>query len=291
MPITNAMTVDVEEHFQVSAFEPHLSRAAWDAQPSRVEANVERILALFAEAGVEATFFMLGWLAERRPALARRIAEAGHEIASHGFQHVRVSAQSRREFSEDVRRTKGLLEDASGAEVRGFRAASFSIGRDQLWALDALAECGYRYSSSVYPVRHDHYGMPEAPRFAFRRNGTGVLEVPITTVAVAGRNLPCGGGGYFRLLPYALSRWAIARVNGADGEPAVFYFHPWEVDPGQPRPAGLPLKTRFRHYLNLGRMERRLARLLGDFAWGRMDRIFLDEDAIDDARPPQARSA
>ena len=276
--IRNAMTVDVEDYFQVTAFESHFSRAEWDRLPSRVEANTERILTLFEQCNVGATFFMLGWVAERFPALLRRVVEAGHEVASHGYSHVRVTEQAPDEFKADIERTKRVLEDTGGREVLGFRAASFSIGRDNLWALDTLQDAGYRYSSSIYPVHHDHYGMPEAPRFAFRHHDDGILEVPITTVSLFKRNVPCGGGGYFRLLPYVYFRWAFRRVNVGEGRPAVFYFHPWEIDPGQPRPAGLSLKTRFRHYVNLSRMEPRLRQLLNDFEWGRMDEIFLAGD-------------
>jgi polysaccharide deacetylase family protein (PEP-CTERM system associated) len=275
--IRNAMTCDVEDYFQVSAFAPYIDRASWPIRECRVEANMERILALYERHGVRATFFTLGWIAERYPAMVRRIVAAGHELASHGYGHLRASDQSRAEFDNDIRSSKALLEDIGGQAVVGYRAPSFSIGHANLWALDALHEAGYKYSSSIYPIAHDHYGMPDAPRFAFYPNGPdGLLEVPITTVKMAGRNLPAGGGGYFRLLPYALSRWMMEKVNREDGEPALFYFHPWEVDPGQPRPEGLGAKARFRHYINIERMERRIAALAQDFAWDRMDRIFLE---------------
>lgn len=276
--IRNAMTCDVEDYFQVSAFAPYIDRASWPTRECRVEANMERILALYERHGVRATFFTLGWIAERYPSMVRRIVDAGHELASHGYGHLRASDQSHAEFDNDIRSSKALLEDIGGQAVVGYRAPSFSIGHANLWALDALHEAGYKYSSSIYPIAHDHYGMPDAPRFAFYPNGPdGLLEVPITTVKMAGRNLPAGGGGYFRLLPYALSRWMMAKVNREDREPALFYFHPWEVDPGQPRPAGLGAKARFRHYINIDRMERRLECLARDFAWDRMDRIFLDK--------------
>ena len=275
--IRNAMTCDVEDYFQVSAFAPYIDRASWPTRECRVEANMERILALFERHGVRATFFTLGWIAERYPQVVKRIVAAGHELASHGYGHLRASDQTRAEFANDIRSAKALLEDIGGQAVLGYRAPSFSIGRDNLWALDELLEAGYRYSSSIYPVVHDHYGMPEAPRFAFYPNGTdGLLEIPITTVQMMGRNLPAGGGGYFRLLPYALSRWMMAKVNREDGQPALFYFHPWEVDPGQPRPQGLGAKARFRHYINIDRMERRIESLARDFAWDRMDNIFLN---------------
>lgn len=281
-PLTNAMTVDVEDYYQVSAFEPHIRRDEWNRYPSRVERNTDRILALFAAHDVRATFFTLGIVAERYPALIRRIVDAGHELASHGYSHIRVTQQQPDEFRADVLRTKKLLEDTGGIAVRGYRAASYSIGADNLWALDVLAESGHEYSSSIYPIRHDLYGMRSAPRFAFRYSGGPLLEVPVTTVEVLNQRLPCGGGGYFRLLPYGVSRWAMRRVNRDDRQSCVFYFHPWEIDPDQPRPPDLRLKTRFRHYLNLDRMERRLARLLRDFRWGRMDQVFLKAPA-----PPQ----
>lgn len=270
----NAMSVDVEDYFQVSAFEPHIPRSRWSEWPCRVERNMERILEMFDAANVHATFFTLGWIAERYPELIRRMVDGGHEIASHGMAHVRVTGQDPGQFRADVSDAKALLEDVSGTPVNGYRAASYSIGRDNLWALDVLAECGYRYSSSIYPIRHDLYGMPEAPRFAFRFKADGILELPVTTCVLGGRTFPCGGGGFFRLYPYAVSRWAIRRVNRVDAQPAIFYFHPWEIDPEQPRISGVGVKTRVRHYLNLSRMEHRIARLLADFRWGRMDAVF-----------------
>jgi polysaccharide deacetylase family protein (PEP-CTERM system associated) len=275
--IRNAMTCDVEDYFQVSAFAPYIDRDSWPTRECRVEANMERILAIYERHGVKATFFTLGWIAERYPAMVKRIVAAGHELASHGYGHLRASDQTRAQFDNDIRSSKALLEDIGGQEVIGYRAPSFSIGHANLWALEALQEAGYRYSSSIYPIAHDHYGMPDAPRFAFYPHGPdGLLEVPVTTVNMLGRNLPAGGGGYFRLLPYALSRWMMQKVNREDGQPALFYFHPWELDPGQPRPEGLDAKSRFRHYVNIERMEGRLEQLARDFAWDRMDRIFLD---------------
>lgn len=275
--IVNALTVDVEDYFQVSALAGHIDLASWDSRPCRVEQNVQRLLELFADRQATGTFFTLGWIAQRYPGLVRDIVAAGHELASHGFAHQRASDQDYGEFLADIRRAKGLLEDISGRAVVGYRAPSFSIGSANPWAFDALYEAGYRYSSSVYPVRHDHYGMPDAPRFRFSPR-KGLVEFPITTSRLFGRNLPAGGGGYFRLLPYAVSRWSVRRVNKIDGEPAIFYMHPWEIDPGQPRVPGIGLKTRFRHYVNLARTERRLDRLLRDFRWGRMDVVF-DVDA------------
>ena len=273
--VINAMTVDVEDYFQVSAFEPHLDRADWNDHPGRVESNTERILELFAGHNVRGTFFTLGWVAERYPGLIRKIVDNGHERASHGWEHIRVSTQNPADFRADATRTRLQLEDTSGQAVKGYRAASYSIGSSETWAWNELAEAGYRYSSSIVPVRHDHYGMPGAPRFAFQAIDDKLLEIPITTVPLGGRNVNCGGGGWFRLFPYAFSRWALNRVNRDEGQSAIFYFHPWEIDPEQPRPKGLDPKTRFRHYLNLHRTYSRLEQLLKDFQWGRMDEIFL----------------
>lgn len=272
--LSNALTIDVEDYFQVSAFASYIRRDEWDQRECRVERNIERILALLGERGVKATFFTLGWVAERYPQMVRDIVAAGHELASHGYGHQRASDLDREAFSHDVTHAKRILEDISGHAVRGYRAPSFSIGVGNLWAFDVLAQAGYDYSSSIYPIKHDHYGMPDSPRFAYRVAG-GLLEVPVTTLRLFNRNLPSSGGGYFRLLPYQLSRWMIGKVNRDDGEPAVFYFHPWEIDPGQPRVAGIDAKTRFRHYVNIDRTEARLRALLKDFRWDRMDRIFL----------------
>ena len=272
-PWRNALSIDVEDYFQVSAFAGHIDRARWDDMPRRVERNVDRLLDLLEQHDARATFFTLGWIAERHPAMVRRISAAGHEIASHGYGHRRASELDADAFAADVSSAKRILEDLTSAPVHGYRAPSFSIGPDNLWAFDTLSEAGYRYSSSVYPVRHDHYGMPDAPRFPFRPR-PGLVEIPVTTTRVFGQNLPAGGGGYFRLAPYELSRWAIRRVNERDGKPAIFYCHPWEFDPEQPRVPGIDLKTRFRHYLNLDRTEARLTRLLCDFRWDRVDRVF-----------------
>lgn len=273
----NAMSVDVEDYFQVSAMEPYVQRTDWDRTPLRVERNTDAVLQLFSDAGIKATFFTLGWVAERCPQLIRRIVDGGHELASHGYQHVRAHQQTREQFAADIRKTKQLLEDLGGVAITGYRAASYSITKQNLWALEELAAAGYRYSSSIYPVKHDHYGMPDAPRFAHHPRGAdGVMELPATTLSFFGRNLPASGGGYFRLLPYGVSRWMLGRVNARDRQSAIFYFHPWEIDPEQPRQQGVGAKTRFRHYVNLSRMEGRIARLLKDFQWDRMDRIFLN---------------
>jgi polysaccharide deacetylase family protein (PEP-CTERM system associated) len=277
-PIVNALTIDVEDYFMVSAFSAHVPRADWDRLPCRVEDNVDRILALLAEHDVHATFFTLGWVAERYPALVRRIIEGGHELASHGYEHHRATDQGYGEFLADIRLAKAVLEDIAGQPVRGYRAPSFSVGPDNDWAFDCIATAGYRYSSSVYPIRHDHYGVPDGPRFAHEVR-EGLLEVPVATVRVLQSNWPAGGGGYFRLLPYRVSRWSLRRVNAVDGRPAMFYFHPWELDPGQPRVAGPGAKARFRHYVNLEHMAPRLRRLVADFRWDRADRVFLDGHA------------
>lgn len=275
--IKNALTIDVEDYFQVSAFASHIPRESWPSLPCRVERNVDCILTLLNDTNIKATFFTLGWIAERYPAMVRRIADAGHELASHGYAHLRASDQSPEEFMEDISRSKKLIENISGLPVLGYRAPSFSIGARNLWALDLLLNAGYRYSSSIYPIAHDHYGMPNAPRFAFYPKGeSGLLEIPITTVRIMHRNLPAGGGGYFRFFPYQLSKWLIGRVNRQDKQPGIFYFHPWELDPEQPRQKNIGMKTQFRHYVNLSRMEMRLKTLIRDFHWGRMDHIFLN---------------
>jgi polysaccharide deacetylase family protein (PEP-CTERM system associated) len=273
--ITNAMTIDVEDYFQVSAFAPHIARSEWNTRECRVERNVNLILEMLACRDTKATFFTLGWIAERYPQLVRQIVSEGHEIASHGYGHERASEQSEAAFFADVHLAKIVLEDLAGSEVNGYRAPSFSIGAGNLWAFDCLARAGYRYSSSVFPVRHDHYGMPDSPRFAHEVR-PGLMEIPMTTYRVLNRNFPSSGGGYFRLLPYALSRWMLSRVNADDRESGVFYFHPWEIDAAQPRISGISHKTRFRHYVNIHRMEHRLSLLLGDFKWGRMDHVFLN---------------
>ncbi len=273
-PITNALTIDVEDYFQVSAFAPYIERSRWADCECRIERNVHLILQMLAARKLRATFFTLGWIAERYPQLVRQIVADGHELASHGYGHERASDLNEQAFFADIDHAKKLLEDLSGAPVQGYRAPSFSIGTGNLWAFETLARAGYRYSSSVYPIAHDHYGMPDSPRFAYRVN-EALMEIPVTTLRMFKRNLPSSGGGYFRLLPYAVSRWMLSQVNAVEHEPAIFYFHPWELDAGQPRIPGISLKTRFRHYVNIPAMPGKLDRLLGDFRWGRMDEIFL----------------
>jgi len=274
----NAMTVDVEDYFQVSAFADVVKRSDWERIDGRVEAKTLELLDEFDRSEVRCTFFVLGWIAERYPDLVRAMAARGHEIASHGYDHTRVTDQSEEEFRIDIRRSKAILEDISGQTVNGFRAASFSIEAANTWAHEVLADEGYLYSSSVYPVLHDHYGSPDAPRFAYRPNGdNGVVEIPMSTVRLLGRNIPCAGGGYFRLLPYAVYSRLLGRVHSADRRPTIFYTHPWEFDPAQPRQAGLGFRTRFRHYVNLSTTKSKLRALLAEFAWDRMDKVFLAE--------------
>jgi len=272
----NAMTVDVEDYFQVSAFEPYIKKSQWDTLEHRVQNNTQHILDVFAEYNVKATFFTLGWVAERYPELVKRIVNEGHELASHGFEHIRVTEQTQEQFRADVLKTKKLLEDVGGVEIKGYRAASYSIGRDNLWALDILAEEGHKYSSSIYPVKHDLYGMPEAPRFVYQPiEGSDFKEIPISTLKMGSKNYPCGGGGFFRLYPYFISRWAFNRVNNMEHQSGIFYFHPWEIDAKQPRQENLAFKAKFRHYLNLQCMEGRVKSLLTDFEWDTMQSIFL----------------
>ncbi len=276
----NALSVDVEDWFQVGAFETVIDRADWDDLESRVERNGAAVLDLFDRAGVKATFFTLGWIAERFPALIHRAAEAGHEIASHGWDHKRVFTLDPARFRADLERARIAIEDACGHSPVGYRAPSFSIDKRTPWAHRVLAEEGYVYSSSVAPVRHDHYGWPEAPRFAHRPLADAALvELPVTTVEWAGRRFAAGGGGFFRLLPYRFSDWAIARVNRAEQRPAVFYFHPWEIDPGQPRVANAPLRSKLRHYSRLSAMESKLLKLLRSHRWGRTDHVVANEQA------------
>ena len=277
----NAMTVDVEDYFQVSAFEKVIKAGEWDSLPQRVAHNTHRILDMFEQHQVKATFFTLGWVAERHPQLIRRIVENGHELASHGYQHVRVTEQTPEQFRLDLSLSRKILEDLGGVPVIGYRAASYSICSRNLWALEVLAEEGYQYSSSIYPVKHDLYGIPDAPRFAYHpENAEKLLEIPISTLNILGRNLPCGGGGFFRLYPYQVSKAAYRFLNNQERQPGIFYFHPWEIDPEQPRQQNLRFKTRFRHYLNLGRMENRLNQLLQDFSWDTMQNVFLNQPSV-----------
>jgi polysaccharide deacetylase family protein (PEP-CTERM system associated) len=286
--VRNAMTVDVEDYFQVQKFAHRIDRADWDGFPTRVEQNTNRILDGLGRAGTRATFFTLGWVAERFPRLIRRIADEGHELASHGWDHTRVFTQRPDEFRADIRRTRTVLEDIGGVAVIGYRAATFSINARTMWAYPILRDEGYRYSSSINPIRHDLYGMPDAPRQPFLPRDDGVIEIPMTTVRLFGRNWPCSGGGYFRLLPDGLYRAGLRRINRS-GTPGIFYFHPWEIDAGQPRIPKIGLKSRLRHYTNLSRMEAGLHALLRDFAWDRMDRVYAA--VLADPAAPASRAA
>jgi polysaccharide deacetylase family protein (PEP-CTERM system associated) len=276
----NALSVDVEDWFHVGAFEQVVSRADWPNLECRVEGNTDRLLAMFDDAGIKATFFTLGWVAQRYPALMQRIADAGHELANHGSNHDRVFTMTRDQFATDIDRARKTIEDASGTRVLGYRAPSFSIDPRTPWAHEVLAEQGYAYSSSVAPIKHDHYGWADAPRFAFCPvKGSDFVEVPVTTAMLAGKRLAAGGGGFFRILPYAFSRWAVSQVNESDCRPAIIYFHPWEIDPDQPRVANAPIRSKLRHYTRLDAMAGKLERLMRDFQWDRLDNIVAAEKA------------
>jgi len=271
------MSIDVEDYFQVSAFEAYIDKTRWDSLEHRVENNTNRLLDLLAEYDKKSTFFTLGWVAERYPALVKRIVDDGHELACHGYEHIRVTEQTAEQFRADIVRTKDILQDISGKQVIGYRAASYSINSENLWAHNVLAEENFKYSSSVYPVKHDLYGIPDAPRFCYKPiEGSDFLEIPISTVKIGQKNMPCGGGGFFRFYPYSFSKWAFRHIN-ADQQSAIFYCHPWEIDPDQPRQKGLNIKTRFRHYLNLNKMEQRIRYLLTDFHWDTMENVFIKQ--------------
>lgn len=281
--LTNALTVDVEDYFQVQALAPQFPHSCWDRVPRRVEANVDGLLALFSAEGIRATFFTLGWIAERHPEMVRRIAAGGHELASHGYDHKRADELTPAAFREDIRRTKGTIEGIGSVPVRGYRAPTFSIGAANCWAYEILEEEGYHYSSSSYPIRHDLYGDVAGCRHAFRPGSGSLWEFPLSTRRVLGQNVPSAGGGYFRLLPYWFSRMNLRQINLVERVPCIFYFHPWELDPGQPRISGLSKRARLRQYTNLNAMPRRLRRLVRDFHWGRMDEVFAH--CIDEAPP------
>ncbi len=275
----NALTFDVEEYFQVSAFEKQISPSDWDKWPSRVEATTNGLLDLLAQFNVKATFFTLGYIAQNHPMLVRRIVSDGHELGCHGMQHVRISEQTQVEFREDISRAKQILEDCVGTAIQGYRAASFSINRANFWAFKEMEEAGFIYSSSIYPVQRDLYGIPDAPRVPFNphESNPGFIEIPISTTRIIGRNYPVGGGGFFRLYPYSFSKFLVRRVNNAEKMKVNMYFHPWEFDPEQPRIENLPAKTKFRHYLNLTRSIERMKRLLSDFSWSSMNDVYAEE--------------
>ena len=271
----HAMTCDVEDYFQVSAFADNVSLEEWEHRECRIPRNVDLILERLESNNAKATFFTLGWVAQHFPAVVRSIVDAGHELASHGMQHTRVWQQSAAEFAEDAATSRKLLEDTSGVSVVGYRAASWSIDARTPWAHDLLAEAGYKYSSSIYPIRHDHFGMPDAPTEPHYAGESGLLEVPASVVQLLGINVPAGGGGYFRLYPLGFSTWLIDRLESRGSAPYVFYFHPWEMDPGQPRIDGISARARFKHYVNLDKFDARLNALLSRYRWGRMDELYL----------------
>ena len=284
--ITNAFSVDVEDYFHVSAYAGVIQRSEWDGLPSRVHANTHKLLALLDETGVKGTFFILGWVAKHHPDIVRTIAEGGHELACHGLNHDLVYRQSRQQFFDETRKAKALIEDVAGTPVHGYRAASFSITRASLWALDVLAELGFEYDSSIFPVRHDRYGIPSAPRYPFRyrgADGASIVEFPMPCVRLGGWRMPVGGGGYFRIYPYALTRAALKRINHNERQPFMFYSHPWEVDPDQPVFDAGRLSN-LRHRTNLGKFEHRLRRLFSDFRFAPVRDVLNEVDVSDVVR-------
>lgn len=291
--VLNAFSVDVEDYFQVAALASAVRRDSWTQREPRVERNTQVLLDLLAERGIRGTFFVLGWIAERHPALVKRITAAGHEIASHGYSHQLIYTQSPAEFREETARSKGLLEDLGGTAVIGYRAASFSITRRSLWALDVLIDLGFRYDSSIFPIRHDRYGIPGAapqPGEIAAPSGRTIAEFPMSAASFCGVRVPVSGGGYFRLLPYWLTRRGLAQINETHRRPFTFYLHPWEIDPGQPRVAVRWL-SRLRHYTNLDRCEARLKRLLGEFRFGTMREVLRGCGLLRDSPPVVAAQA
>lgn len=283
--LANALTIDVEDYFQVAALAEAVDRNDWASMEYRVEANTDRLLAMFAERDIKATFFTLGWVAERSRELVRRIRQAGHEIASHGYSHQLIYTQTPEVFREETRRSRQILEDIIGEPVTGYRAASYSITAQSRWALDILAEEGFTWDSSIFPVHHDRYGMPGTPRWPHRLktdHGHELAEFPLTTLKLPGYTLPIAGGGYFRLFPYWFSQWGLGQIN-RQGQPFVFYLHPWEVDPGQPR---LDVKwfSRFRHYNNLDVCQARLQRLIDRFHFTTMSDVLIQQGVLDPAQ-------
>jgi polysaccharide deacetylase family protein (PEP-CTERM system associated) len=272
--LTNAISVDVEDYYQVEAFSSVINRASWKDYPTRVASNNEKILALFDDLGVKGTFFILGCVAEKDSGIVREIHQQGHEVACHGYSHQMILKQDRKTFTEETVKAKALLEDISGEKVVGYRAATYSITKKNLWALEVLIDAGFEYDSSIFPIKHDRYGIPDFSREPCEL-GVGkksIKEFPISTIRLFGMNLPVAGGGYFRLYPYMLSKWGLSKVN-KEGLPFVFYLHPWEVDPGQPKIDGISAMTRFRHYVNIEKTESKLRSLLRDFSLGRIDKL------------------
>ncbi len=276
LPKKQALTVDVEDYFHVSAFEKAIDKADWNNLELRVETNTYRLLELFEQKQAKCTFFTLGWVAERCPNLIKAIVDQGHELASHGFAHQRATEMTSEQFLADVSKSKQILEDASGQAIIGYRAPSFSINDSNTWVYEVLAKLGFEYSSSTYPIEHDLYGVPNWPRFKYQRD-EGIIEIPVPTVRKNERNTGIGGGGYFRLYPYWLSKRRIDNYLNTEQQPYSFYFHPWEIDPEQPRVAGASIKSRLRHYLNLSRMEGKVERLLEDYQWDTMKSVYLNK--------------
>jgi polysaccharide deacetylase family protein (PEP-CTERM system associated) len=289
--VLNALTIDVEDYYHVSAFESVIRFEEWDRYESRVERNTHRILDLLDEHKTQATFFVLGWVAERFPKLVREIHDGDHEVASHGYGHQRVYTQTQDQFREETRRSKRIIEDAIGHAISGYRAASYSITAKSLWALDILREEGFLYDSSIFPIYHDIYGMPGYQRFCHvlnGQNGAGLVEFPLSTLRVAGVNIPIAGGGYFRFFPYPFTRWSVRRLNEKENQPAVVYLHPWEIDPKQPRIRANAL-SRFRQYVNLGGMEEKLTSLLRDFKFGTMSEVLSRQGLVTTDQNPTVR--
>lgn len=279
----NAVTIDVEDYFQVAALAKWAPTDSWDTHPSRVERNTEKALELMEQRGIKGTFFVLGWVAERQPQLVRKIHELGHEVASHGYSHQLVYNQTQEVFRDETERSKKLLEDITGEQVLGYRAASYSITKDSLWALDILAECGFQYDSSIFPVRHDRYGIPDAidvPHKLRTPSGYELTEFPITTLKLFNYKLPVAGGGYFRLFPYSFSKWALKRVNKSQKQSFVFYLHPWELDPDQPKFPATGL-SKFRHYNNLDVCSKRFENLLDAFEFTTVESILKSQSLLD----------
>ena len=249
--ITNYLTVDVEDYYQVSAFEKVIDTNSWNKYESRVEQNTEAILDILSDRDITATFFVVGWIAKKYPDLIRKIVEKGHEIGCHSYWHKKIYDLTPAQFKEDTTRAKSILEDISGKLLKGYRAPSYSITRQSLWALDILADIGFEYDSSIFPTYHDNYGIPDAPRYAYKIDGLNMMEFPISTIQLIGRNIPISGGGYFRLFPYAFTKTALKHLNKNEGKPFIFYIHPWEIDPSQPRIRNAGAFSKFRHYVNL----------------------------------------
>lgn len=273
-PILNAMTVDVEDYFHVSAFEKVIDSSQWTNLPLRVERNTYRLLEVFEQNNVKSTFFTLGWVAEQCPGLIKDIVAQGHELASHGYSHQRATQMTPEQFRQDVLQSKTLLEDCAGNPIKGYRAPSFSINDSNTWVYQVLVDLGFTYSSSTYPIEHDLYGVPDWPRFKYQRP-EGIWEIPVPTVRKNQKNTGIGGGGYFRLYPYWLSKRRIENFHQTEKQPYSFYFHPWEIDPEQPKIKDASTKSKLRHYLNLSRMENKIVRLLKDYEWSTMENVYL----------------